>query len=180
MNYFNIHYLTFFFTSILQWEDKKKRSLRITVKNLIQMKTWENGEGTLERRWSSSLFFKNWWSLECHTGWSKSDREREILYDIPYVWNLKINDTNELTKQRLTDLEYEPMALGGRDSYGAGEGHVHSAALTTDSQQGPAVRRGSSARATWQPGWEGVWGEGIHGYAWLGPSAVHLKLPENC
>ena len=28
------------------------------------MKTWENGEGTLERRRSSSLFFKNWWSLE--------------------------------------------------------------------------------------------------------------------
>ena len=28
------------------------------------------------------------------------DREREILYDIPYMWNLKRNDTNELTKQK--------------------------------------------------------------------------------
>ena len=27
----------------------------------------------------------------------KSDREGEILYDIPYMWNLKRNDTNELT-----------------------------------------------------------------------------------
>ena len=27
----------------------------------------------------------------------KSDREGEISYDIPYMWNLKINDTNELT-----------------------------------------------------------------------------------
>ena len=26
----------------------------------------------------------------------KSDQEGEISYDIPYMWNLKINDTNEL------------------------------------------------------------------------------------
>ena len=26
----------------------------------------------------------------------KSDREREKSYDIPYKWNLKRNDTNEL------------------------------------------------------------------------------------
>ena len=25
-----------------------------------------------------------------------SDREAEISYDIPYMWNLKRNDTNEL------------------------------------------------------------------------------------
>ena len=29
---------------------------------------------------------------------SKSDREGEKSYDIPYMWNLKRNDTNELTK----------------------------------------------------------------------------------
>ena len=41
----------------------------------------------------------------CHTKWSKSDREGEILYDIPYMWNLKKkkNDTNDLlTKQKET------------------------------------------------------------------------------
>ena len=31
----------------------------------------------------------------------KSDREGEIMYDIPYMWNLK-SDTNELTKQKET------------------------------------------------------------------------------
>ena len=33
---------------------------------------------------------------DCHTEWSKSDREGEISYDIPSMWNLKGNDTNEL------------------------------------------------------------------------------------
>ena len=48
---------------------------------------------------------------ECHTEWSKSDREREISCDILYVHNLKRNDTNELTKQkethRLTEWTYD-------------------------------------------------------------------------
>ena len=32
-----------------------------------------------------------------HANWSKPDRERQISYDIAYMWNLKKNDTNELT-----------------------------------------------------------------------------------
>ena len=37
---------------------------------------------------------------DCQTEWYKSERERAILYDIGYKWNLKVNDTNELTKQK--------------------------------------------------------------------------------
>ena len=33
---------------------------------------------------------------ECNIEWRKSDRE-EVLYNIPYVWNVKINNTNKLT-----------------------------------------------------------------------------------
>ena len=36
---------------------------------------------------------------ECHTEWSKSNRQGEMSYGIPYTYNLKGNDTNELTKQ---------------------------------------------------------------------------------
>ena len=33
---------------------------------------------------------------DCHTEWSQSYREREILCDILYMWNPKRKDTNEL------------------------------------------------------------------------------------
>ena len=39
-----------------------------------------------------------------HTKWSKSDREREILYDITYMWNLK-NSANELIYKTETDSQ---------------------------------------------------------------------------
>ena len=44
----------------------------------------------------------------------KSDREAEIPYDIPYMWNLKRNDTNELilNRKRLPDLEKEFIVSG--------------------------------------------------------------------
>ena len=40
--------------------------------------------------------------------------EGEIWYDIPYMWNLKRNDTNELTEQKDTDLKNELMFGGER------------------------------------------------------------------
>ena len=45
--------------------------------------------------------------LEYHTKWGKSERGRQTLYDITYMWNIKY-DTNELfskTQNRLTDIE---------------------------------------------------------------------------
>ena len=36
---------------------------------------------------------------------AKSDREGEQLYDIPYRWNLKWNDTNELTYKTERDTQ---------------------------------------------------------------------------
>jgi len=35
-------------------------------------------------------------SRDCHTERNKSDSEGEISYDIPYMYNLKRNDTNKL------------------------------------------------------------------------------------
>ena len=33
---------------------------------------------------------------DCHTEWSESDVEIQMLYDITYIWTLKKKDTNEL------------------------------------------------------------------------------------
>ena len=47
--------------------------------------------------------------------WSESDWEVQTSYDIPYVWNLKRNDTNELTKQKVAKSENKLMVAQGRE-----------------------------------------------------------------
>ena len=41
---------------------------------------------------------------DSHTKWNKSDRERQIPYDITYMWNLKYN-TNKLIYETETDSQ---------------------------------------------------------------------------
>ena len=41
---------------------------------------------------------------EYYASWSKSDRERQILYDTTYMWNLK-NNTNESIYKTETDSQ---------------------------------------------------------------------------
>ena len=61
-----------------------------------------------------------------HTKWSKLDRERQIEYDITYMWNLKTeNDTNELIYKIETDNE-----LNGYRGEGKAEGWIGSLGLT--------------------------------------------------
>ena len=58
--------------------------------------------------------------------WKNSDRERQILYDITYVWNLKMQQTSEYNKKRsrLTAIENELVATskGGRGNIAVGYG----------------------------------------------------------
>ena len=62
-------------------------------------------------------FAATWMDLESGMLNEVSQREKDISYDISYTWNLKRDNKNELTKQRLTDLENELMVVGeGRDS----------------------------------------------------------------
>ena len=51
---------------------------------------------------------------EHHTMQSKSERERQILYGMMYMWNLKYG-TNDLTKEkhRPTDIENKFMVTKG-------------------------------------------------------------------
>ena len=65
------------------------------------------------------------------------------MYDIPYMQNLRRNDTNELTEQRLRDLQNQFILPGGRvegrDSWGVWDGRVHTALLQMDDEQGPTA-----------------------------------------
>ena len=45
-------------------------------------------------------FAATWMDLETVILSEVSHTEKEKYHDIPYVWNLKGNDTNELTKQK--------------------------------------------------------------------------------
>ena len=78
---------------------------------------------------------------ECHTEWNKSDKEGEILYDIPCMWNLKINDTNELAykTERLTDLENKLMVASGEGIVREFGINIYTTIYKTDNRQGPNV-----------------------------------------
>ena len=56
---------------------------------------------------------------DCHTEWSKSDREGQISYDIAYMWNLKnwYKWTYLQNRNRVTDVENNLMVTGGIDMY---------------------------------------------------------------
>ena len=60
------------------------------------------------------------------------------------MWNLKRNDTNELTYKTERDLTKELTVAGGkngeRDSQEVWDRHVHTAIFKMDSQQGPTVQ----------------------------------------
>ena len=47
----------------------------------------------------------------CHTDWSKSEREKQILYNIAYMWNLEkwYRWTYLQSKGRVTDIENKLM-----------------------------------------------------------------------
>ena len=48
-----------------------------------------------KKEWNNAICSNMDGPGDYHTKWSKSDRERQISYDIAYMWNLK-SDTNEL------------------------------------------------------------------------------------
>ena len=56
-----------------------------------------------------------------HTKCSKSDRERQISYDITYMWNLKkfYKQSYLQNRNRLTDIENKLMVPKG-ESWGGG------------------------------------------------------------
>ena len=54
-----------------------------------------------KKEWNNAIWDNMDGPGDDHTKWSKSDRERQISYDIAYMWNLKkIIQMNLPTKQK--------------------------------------------------------------------------------
>ena len=110
---------------------------------------------SLEHQKYKAGFAATWMHIRTVILSEVSQTEKEMSSDIPYIWNLKRSDTNQLTKQnRLTESENKFMFTrrkdGGRDSKGVWD--VHTAIFKMDNQQGPTVQHINSAQcyvATW-------------------------------
>ena len=51
-----------------------------------------------KKEWNNAICSNMDGPRDCHTEWGTSGREGELSDDIPYMWNLKWNDTNEFAK----------------------------------------------------------------------------------
>ena len=109
------------------------------------------------------------------------------MEDIPCIWNLKRNDTNELTykTERDSDLETELMTAG-RWKRG-GKGQVRSLGWTC-THCCISITNKNLLSGTWNSAqcYVAVWtggkfgGEWIHVYVWLSSFTVHLRLSQHC
>ena len=81
---------------------------------------------------------------DSHTELSKSDKEK--YYNIPSMQNLKRNYTNELyntdtdSEAQRKNLQLLGGRMGGKNSQGFGDQHVHTSIFKMDNQQGPTVQ----------------------------------------
>ena len=67
-----------------------------------------------KKTWNNAICSNMDGLRDYHAKWGKSDRERQISYDITYMWNIK-NDTNGLIYKTETHshLENKPMVTKG-------------------------------------------------------------------
>ena len=98
----------------------------------------------------------------CHTEWTISDREGDILYDICYIQNIKRKDTNELMKYkqiRRADLwSLGEGSIGERNNKRVWYRHAHTARFKMNNR-GLNAQHGDSARC-YGAAWMGVAGVG--------------------
>ena len=68
-----------------------------------------------KNEWNNAICSNMDGPRDYHTKWSKSDRERQISYDIAYMWNLKTwyKWTYLQNRSGLTDIENKLMVTKG-------------------------------------------------------------------
>ena len=79
-----------------------------------------NGILLIQKKWNNAICNNMDRPRYYHIKWSKSDRERQIPYDITYMWNLTkkwYKWTYLQNRNRLTDLKIKLMVTKG-ESWG--------------------------------------------------------------
>ena len=139
-----------------------------------------------KKEWNNVICSNMDGSRDCHAEWSKSDREGKISYGIPYMWNLTINDIDELIKQKETHWLREWTYNCWWEGWGDGIVRQFQMDIYTLQYLKWIVNK-DLLDSTWNSaqcyvvawmGGEFRW-EYIHVYVWLSPFAVHLKLSQN-
>ena len=74
-----------------------------------------------KKEWNTAICSNMDGPRDDHTKWSKSDRERQIPYDITYMWNPKY-DTSEHIYKTETDSQTQKTNLWLPEGNGGGEG----------------------------------------------------------
>ena len=101
-----------------------------------------------------------WMVLEIVRLHEVSQTEKEISYDIPYMWNLKKKWTYLQNRKRLADLGTKFVAggkSGGKRRSGSLGCNAYTAAFDIDSQQGPTYSSGNSALSYGRLDGRGAW-----------------------
>ena len=70
-----------------------------------------------KKEWNNAICSNMNGPRDYHTKWSMSNRERQISYDVAYMWNLKkwYNWTYLQNRNRVTDVENNLMVTGGKE-----------------------------------------------------------------
>ena len=58
-----------------------------------------------KKEWNNDIYSNMDEPRDYHTKWSKSDKERQISYDIAYIWNQKEKGTNKLISKTERDSQ---------------------------------------------------------------------------
>ena len=66
-----------------------------------------------QKEWNNTICSNMDATADYHSKWNKSERERQIPYDVAYMWNLK-HGTNEPMKQKQTERADLWLPRGGR------------------------------------------------------------------
>ena len=74
----------------------------------------------IKKEWNNAIYSNMDGPRDYHTKWSKSERERQISYDIAYMWNLKkgYKWTYLQNRNRLIDIENKLVATKGEEGEG--------------------------------------------------------------